>query len=170
MNTALLKHATCRTPIHGICGKNYWNNLALQRIAAGQKTGGAKVDPRYKRRPVQRLFSCQQSSRVQKRIIALDFFPRKSAERFDDDPKFTHLGKSAFAQPGGLMDSGKPLLDHTLRCNGCVHYFITHELKFRYGCRALAFKSQQQPIRDVIDASGQSCLYFQARKQGHSDR
>jgi hypothetical protein len=63
-----------------------------------------------------------------------------------------------------MMDSGKSILDQ--RCNGCAHYFITHELTFRYGCRALDFKSRRQPIRDVIEASGQACLYFQAKKRG----
>lgn len=51
------------------------------------------------------------------------------------------------------------------RCNGCAHYFITHEPGFRYGCRALDFKSKRQPILDVIEASGQACLYFAGRKK-----
>jgi hypothetical protein len=46
-------------------------------------------------------------------------------------------------------------------CMYCVHYFITHETHFRYGCRALAFKSKRQPILDVIEASGQVCQYRQ---------
>ena len=51
-------------------------------------------------------------------------------------------------------------------CNNCTHYYITHDAHFRYGCRALDFKSQRQPILDVIEASGQPCLYFQEKKQG----
>jgi len=61
--------------------------------------------------------------------------------------------------------SGAPLsTDQPARCNNCAHYYITHEVHFRYGCRALGFKSQQQPIRVVMEASAQQCLYFQAKK------
>lgn len=49
-------------------------------------------------------------------------------------------------------------------CNNCTHYYITHDAYFRYGCRALGFKSQRQPILDVIEASGQQCHYFQKKK------
>ena len=49
------------------------------------------------------------------------------------------------------------------RCNQCPHYFITHELPFRYGCRALDFKSRRLPELDVIASSGQACLYFEPK-------
>lgn len=49
------------------------------------------------------------------------------------------------------------------KCHQCVHYFITHDAVFRYGCRALGFKSRSQPGREVIAASGEQCLYFQAK-------
>jgi hypothetical protein len=48
-------------------------------------------------------------------------------------------------------------------CNDCSHYFITHDPNFRYGCRAFDFKSQRQPILDVIESSGQECQYFQKK-------
>jgi hypothetical protein len=50
-------------------------------------------------------------------------------------------------------------------CSNCTYYFITHDASFRYGCRALDFKSQRQPILDVIEASGQQCHYFQKKKR-----
>ena len=50
-------------------------------------------------------------------------------------------------------------------CNQCAHYFITHEQPFRYGCRALDFKSRRQPVLDVMASSGQSCFYFQPKSQ-----
>ena len=59
----------------------------------------------------------------------------------------------------GVTPPGPPLP----RCNQCAHYFITHELPFRYGCRALDFKSRRQPVLDVMAASGQSCFYFQPK-------
>ncbi len=50
------------------------------------------------------------------------------------------------------------------RCNRCVHYYITHDAQFRYGCRALGFKSLRQPMLDVLEASGMPCLRFLAKK------
>ncbi|OGS92387.1 MAG: hypothetical protein A2Z95_08000 [Gallionellales bacterium GWA2_60_18] len=49
-------------------------------------------------------------------------------------------------------------------CNNCAHYYITHDVNFRYGCRALDFKSQRQPILVVIEASGQQCHFFQQKE------
>jgi hypothetical protein len=49
------------------------------------------------------------------------------------------------------------------RCSRCTHHFITHELPFRYGCRALDFKSTRPPELDVIASSGEACLYFQPK-------
>ena len=63
------------------------------------------------------------------------------------------------------MDLPKHILDQVPRCNGCVHYYITHDTHFRYGCRALGFKSQRQPVLDVIEASGLPCLQFSAKKR-----
>jgi hypothetical protein len=61
------------------------------------------------------------------------------------------------------MNREQTTQDDIRRCNRCRHYFITHDEKFRYGCRALNFKSQQQPILNVIAASGQQCLYFEEK-------
>ena len=49
-------------------------------------------------------------------------------------------------------------------CNNCTHYYITHDTHFRYGCRALDFKSQRQPVLDVMEASGQQCHYYHQKK------
>lgn len=51
-------------------------------------------------------------------------------------------------------------------CHRCKHYYITHDARFRYGCRALDFKSQRQPVLDVMAASGQPCHYFRNKKTG----
>lgn len=61
------------------------------------------------------------------------------------------------------MDPDAPL-NSLPRCNRCMHYYITHDEVFPYGCRALDFKSRRQPVRDVIESSGQTCLYFQVKK------
>ena len=51
----------------------------------------------------------------------------------------------------------------TIKCHQCVHYFITHHVTFRYGCRALGFKSKSQPCREVMAASGEPCRYFERK-------
>lgn len=48
-------------------------------------------------------------------------------------------------------------------CKHCLHYYITHDVSFPYGCRALDFKSRRPPIHAVQAASGQACLYFRAK-------
>lgn len=48
-------------------------------------------------------------------------------------------------------------------CTRCRHYYITHDLSFPYGCRALDFKSRRAPILEVRDASLLECQYFQPK-------
>ena len=53
----------------------------------------------------------------------------------------------------------------TAQCLRCQHYYITHHATFRYGCRALGFKSRTLPCREVVAASGESCHYFAAKPE-----
>jgi len=46
------------------------------------------------------------------------------------------------------------------QCLQCVHYFITYEARFPYGCRALSFKSRRLPCNEVYEASNANCLMF----------
>lgn len=50
-------------------------------------------------------------------------------------------------------------------CLHCMHYFITHEVTFPYGCRALAFKSRRMPSREVLAASHEPCQVFRAKER-----
>lgn len=50
--------------------------------------------------------------------------------------------------------------DNIPNCLECAHYFITHEVSFPYGCRAMNFKSRRLPVLDVIAATGEPCLTF----------
>lgn len=59
------------------------------------------------------------------------------------------------SQPEDRKPGGRPP-----NCNDCAHHFITHDPAFRYGCRALDFKSRRLPMLDVAEASGQPCHYF----------
>ena len=45
-------------------------------------------------------------------------------------------------------------------CHGCVHFYITHEPAFPYGCKALTFKSAQYPALTVFASSGMPCQLF----------
>lgn len=48
-------------------------------------------------------------------------------------------------------------------CMGCKHHYVTHDPVFPYGCRAFGFKSQQSPIRVVLQSSGEACRLFEKK-------
>jgi hypothetical protein len=49
-------------------------------------------------------------------------------------------------------------------CMRCVHFYLTWDNNFPYGCKALGFKSKHSPISVVREASGIECLYFQPKE------
>ncbi|GAB4126684.1 MAG: hypothetical protein Fur0015_00220 [Ignavibacteriales bacterium] len=51
-----------------------------------------------------------------------------------------------------------------INCKSCVHYFITWDKKFPYGCRALSFKSNRMPSIDVKLNSKLDCLAYKEKK------
>jgi hypothetical protein len=61
--------------------------------------------------------------------------------------------------------------DKEMNCRGCLYFFITHEVRLPYGCRAMNFKSWRIPSLDVEAMSHSPCLQFQARpRQSPPDR
>jgi hypothetical protein len=54
-----------------------------------------------------------------------------------------------------------------VRCHSCIHFYITHDRSFPYGCRAIGFKSRVIPSREVLSSSGMECQMF-SRKEGGS--
>ncbi|HEY6896295.1 MAG TPA: hypothetical protein VI279_03460 [Rhodocyclaceae bacterium] len=46
---------------------------------------------------------------------------------------------------------------HGSTCKGCVHFFVTYDTSFPYGCRILGFKSRRYPYLEVEASSGQPC-------------
>lgn len=54
--------------------------------------------------------------------------------------------------------------EDTIACRHCAHYYITHDPRFPYGCRALGFKSRIEPCREVLAASGEPCAYFERKR------
>jgi len=54
----------------------------------------------------------------------------------------------------------------TIACHKCNHYYVTWDLNFPHGCRAMDFKSKRLPINDVRMAMrGKDCLAFKMKKR-----
>lgn len=51
-------------------------------------------------------------------------------------------------------------------CKGCVHFHVTYDPHFPYGCRSLGFKSRRYPYHEVQAASGAPCQMRQAQSAG----
>lgn len=51
-----------------------------------------------------------------------------------------------------------------INCRNCLHFFITWDMKFPYGCKALNFKSKSIPSVDVKISSGIDCLKYEEKK------
>ncbi len=45
-------------------------------------------------------------------------------------------------------------------CMACLHFYVTHEPAFPYGCKAMGFKSAQYPAVTVFASSGMHCQLF----------
>lgn len=54
-------------------------------------------------------------------------------------------------------------------CFKCTHFFITWDMHFPRGCRAMNFKSRQMPSSVVFSSSGEQCLKFKPKKQKKTD-
>jgi hypothetical protein len=51
-------------------------------------------------------------------------------------------------------------------CYRCTHYFVTWQVDFPHGCRAMGFKSRRLPIIDVRRAmQGKSCLAYKPKEK-----
>jgi hypothetical protein len=48
-------------------------------------------------------------------------------------------------------------------CAKCAHYFITHDPRFPYGCRAMGFKSRCLPQEEISNVTGAPCLAYEPR-------
>lgn len=59
----------------------------------------------------------------------------------------------------GLGRTGKAL------CFSCSHFFITYDVHFPYGCRAIGFKSKQIPSLSMYFNSGIECQAFSEKNK-----
>jgi len=60
--------------------------------------------------------------------------------------------------------------NETIRCHGCVHFYITHEPKHPYGCQRFGFKSKKLPSMLVVETTGTQCAYRVARESVRMER
>ncbi|MBI4984969.1 MAG: hypothetical protein HZC24_06410 [Rhodocyclales bacterium] len=51
-------------------------------------------------------------------------------------------------------------------CRGCLHFHVTYDPAFPYGCRSMGFKSRRYPYFEVRALTGAACLARQERPQG----
>ena len=57
-----------------------------------------------------------------------------------------------------------PSLRVVADCHKCSHYFVTWQINFPHGCRAMGFKSRRLPNLDVRRAmQGKNCLAYQLK-------
>lgn len=48
-------------------------------------------------------------------------------------------------------------------CKGCIHFFVTYDPRFPYGCRSMGFKSLRYPDSAVRAATGAPCQGWAAK-------
>ena len=48
-----------------------------------------------------------------------------------------------------------------VNCNACVHYYITWNQRFPYGCGAMKFMSSKLPSLDVLEIERHECFLFE---------
>ncbi|MEW6074430.1 MAG: hypothetical protein AB1726_17780 [Planctomycetota bacterium] len=50
-------------------------------------------------------------------------------------------------------------------CRRCRHFYVTHDARWPYGCRAFAMKSRALPAAEVLLSSGEPCRGFAPREE-----
>ncbi|MGC9328402.1 MAG: uracil-DNA glycosylase [Candidatus Hinthialibacter sp.] len=50
-----------------------------------------------------------------------------------------------------------------VNCRNCVHFYITWDKHFPYGCRIMGFKTRRLPCLTVYENSGMECQSFQPK-------
>ena len=51
-----------------------------------------------------------------------------------------------------------------VNCFKCQHFYITYDLHFPYGCKAVGFKSRLMPVREMFINSRIECQLFKEKK------
>jgi hypothetical protein len=53
--------------------------------------------------------------------------------------------------------------DEKIVCTRCIHYYVTWDKDFPYGCRAMGFKSKNASMVVVYQSSGMPCQRFEVK-------
>ncbi len=48
-------------------------------------------------------------------------------------------------------------------CKDCIHFYITHDASFPYGCQCMGFTSRRYPHLEVEAATGEKCVGWEGR-------
>lgn len=51
--------------------------------------------------------------------------------------------------------------DGRTSCQGCSHFFVTHDRQRPWGCRKFGFKGKSLPALVVFQSTGMHCAYYQ---------
>jgi hypothetical protein len=64
-------------------------------------------------------------------------------------------------------DSGKgeEKQEVEINCFSCSQFYITFDVDFPYGCRAVRFKSRLMPSKEMIISSGLECQFFAEKEK-----
>ena len=55
--------------------------------------------------------------------------------------------------------------DVEINCFKCQYFYITHDGRFPYGCKAAGFKSRMMPSKEMYVNSGIECQVFQKKDE-----
>lgn len=98
----------------------------------------------------ERIFLCNRTDFLNpSRAGASLYFARHADARFSPES----LARFDLA----LLGYGENMTN-TRACKGCLHFYITYDANFPYGCRAHQFKSRRLPYIEVEAASQAPCM------------
>jgi hypothetical protein len=56
------------------------------------------------------------------------------------------------------------MTDNSIKtCKECIHFYVTYEANFPYGCKRMGFKSLRYPFYVVQEATGEPCQLRRAK-------
>ena len=68
------------------------------------------------------------------------------------------------------MPEPAPTASESPNCYGCRRFFVTHDARRPYGCRAFRMKSSTLPSGEVLRSSGLPCHAFEPKREKDGGR
>jgi len=56
-------------------------------------------------------------------------------------------------------------MNERINCITCIHYYVTWDKNFPYGCRLFEFKSRKLPSLLVRESTGDKCKNYMEKKK-----